>query len=281
MVIAGILCLAMGLVYYFFTQDTPEGNFQELKEKGEVPLLKKDEASFSSVLKDYRVWILFFVYAACFGIELTVYGTMDDYLQNRFGLDRTFAGNLVLSFALMNIFARTLGGYFGDKFGNTKGVRGRVLFLAVMLGAEGLMLSFFSMTTSIAVGMVFLIAFSLTVQMAEGATFSVVPFINKKAIGSISGIVGAGGNVGAFLAALLLKSKSAVAESSALVKSNGLGEEAMKAAQTAASASAVSAGYFLIGGCILLAALLSLAIKFTGSKQVVTSNKLNVLLADK
>ena len=33
--------------------------------------------------------------------------------------------------------------------------------------------------------------------MAEGATFSVVPFINKKAIGSVSGIVGAGGNVGA------------------------------------------------------------------------------------
>ncbi len=281
MVIAGILCLAMGLVYYFFTQDTPEGNFQELKEKGEMPVLKKDEASFSSVLKDYRVWILFFVYAACFGIELTVYGTMDDYLQNRFGLDRTFAGNLVLSFALMNIFARTLGGYFGDKFGNTKGVRGRVLFLAVMLGAEGLMLSFFSMTTSIAVGMVFLIAFSLTVQMAEGATFSVVPFINKKAIGSISGIVGAGGNVGAFLAALLLKSKSAVAESSALIKSNGLGEEAMKAAQTAASATAVSAGYFLIGGFILLAALVSLAIKFTGSEEVVASKKLNVLLADK
>ena len=281
MVIAGILCFAMGLVYYFFTQDTPEGNFAELKEKGEMPVLKKDEASFASVLKDYRVWILFFVYAACFGIELTVYGTMDDYLQNRFGLERTFAGNLVLSFALMNIFARTLGGYFGDKFGNTKGVRGRVLFLAVMLGAEGLMLSFFSMTTSIAIGMVFLIAFSLTVQMAEGATFSVVPFINKKAIGSISGIVGAGGNVGAFLAAILLKSKSAVAESSALIQSKGLGEQAMKAAQTGASASAVSAGYFLIGGCILLAALVSLAIKFTSSEEVVASNKLNVLLADK
>ena len=281
MVIAGILCLTMGLVYYFFTQDTPEGNFQELKEKGEMPVLKKDEASFASVLKDYRVWILFFVYAACFGIELTVYGTMDDYLQNRFGLERTFAGNLVLSFALMNIFARTLGGYFGDKFGNTKAVRGRVLFLAVMLGAEGLMLSFFSMTTSIAIGMVFLIAFSLTVQMAEGATFSVVPFINKKAIGSISGIVGAGGNVGAFLAAILLKSKSAVAESSALIQSKGLGEQAMKAAQTGASASAVSAGYFLIGGCILLAGFVSLAIKFTSSEEVVASNKLNVLLADK
>jgi len=50
----------------------------------------------------------------------------------------------------------------------------------------------------------------------QGATFSVVPFVNKKAIGSISGIVGAGGNVGAFLAAILLKSKSAVAEKAAI-----------------------------------------------------------------
>ncbi len=262
MVIAGVICFTMGVVYYFFTQDTPEGNFKELKATGQMPLLKKDEVSFANTLKDYRVWILFFVYAACFGIELTVYGTMDDYLQNRFGLDRSTAGNLVLSFALMNIFARTLGGYFGDLFGKLKGLRGRVIFLALILAAEGAMLSIFSITTSLVVGMIFLIAFSLTVQMAEGATFSVVPFINRKAIGSISGIVGAGGNVGAFLAAMLLKSKSAVAESAAIAANSTLGEEAIKAAQTSAAASAVSSGYFLIGGFIVGAAVLSLAIKF-------------------
>lgn len=263
MVIAGIVAMIMGLVYYFFTQDTPEGNFAELKKDGKMPTLKKDEASFMTVLKDYRVWILFIVYAACFGMELTVYGTMDDYLQNTFGLTRSTAGNLVLSFALMNIFARTLGGFFGDRFGRLKGLRGRVLFLTVILATEGFMLSIFSMTTSLAIGMVFLIAFSLTVQMAEGVTFSVVPFINKKAIGSISGIVGAGGNVGAFLAAMFLKSKSAVAETTALAANSHLGEEAMKAAQSAAAASAVSSGYFIIGGFVVVGALTTLAIKFS------------------
>tara|TARA_R110000868_G_scaffold34421_1_gene124339 strand:+ start:41207 stop:42613 length:1407 start_codon:yes stop_codon:yes gene_type:complete len=281
MVIAGVLCFVMGVVYYFFTKDTPEGNFKELKTAGQMPVFKKDEVSFLSTLKDYRVWILFLVYAACFGIELTVYGTMDDYLQNRFGLGRTFAGNLVLSFALMNIFARTLGGYFGDMFGNKNGLRGRVIFLAIILAAEGVMLSIFSTTTSLVLGMVFLIAFSLTVQMAEGATFSVVPFINKKAIGSISGIVGAGGNVGAFLAALLLKSKSAVAESTAITANSDLGEQAVKTAQTIASASAVSSGYFVIGGVIVLAAVLSLTIKFTTADEVVTAEKTVMQLADK
>ncbi|WP_373518581.1 MFS transporter [Pricia sp.] len=263
MVIAGIITMLMGLVYYFFTQDTPEGNFAQLKSEGKMPNFKKDEESFLSVLKDYRVWILFIVYAACFGMELTVYGTMDDYLQNTFGLTRSSAGNLVLSFALINIFARTLGGFFGDRFGKLKGLRGRVLFLTVILAAEGFMLSIFSMTTSLAIGMLFLIGFSLTVQMAEGATFSVVPFINKKAIGSISGIVGAGGNVGAFLAAMFLKSKSALAETTALAATSNLGEQAMKAAQSAAAASAVSNGYFIIGGCVVVSALTSLAIKFS------------------
>ena len=263
MVIAGIIAMLMGLVYYFFTQDTPEGNFAKLREEGRMPTFKKDEETFLSVLKDYRVWILFIVYAACFGIELTVYGTMDDYLQNTFGLTRSTAGNLVLSFALMNIFARTLGGFFGDRFGKMKGLRGRVLFLTLILMAEGIMLSVFSTATSLALGMVFLILFSLTVQMAEGATFSVVPFINKKAIGSISGIVGAGGNVGAFLAAMFLKSKSAVAETTALTANASLGEEAMQAAQSAAAASAVSSGYFMIGGFVLITAFTTLAIKFS------------------
>ena len=125
------------------------------------------------------------------------------------------------------------------------------------------MLSIFSTTTSLAVGMVFLIAFSITVQMAEGATFSVVPFINKKAIGSISGIVGAGGNVGAFLAAMFLKSKSAFAETNALAANASLGEEAMKAAQSVAAANAVSNGYFIIGGFVVISAMTTLAIKFS------------------
>ncbi|NOR61459.1 MAG: MFS transporter, partial [Rhodobacteraceae bacterium] len=50
-----------------------------------------------------------------------------------------------------------------------------------------------------------LIVFSLFTQMAEGATYSVVPFINKKALGAVAGVVGAGGNAGAVAAGFLFK----------------------------------------------------------------------------
>lgn len=263
MIIAGVICFAMGIIYYFFTKDTPNGNFNELKANGSMPKAKKDQVSFREVLKDYRVWILFLVYAACFGIELTVYGTMDDYLQNTFQLSRSMAGNIVLSFALMNIFARTLGGALGDRFGKLKGLRGRVLFLVLILAIEGAMLCTFSSITYLPLAIIFLIAFSLSVQMAEGATFSVVPFINKKAIGSISGIVGAGGNVGAFLAAMLLKSKSAGAEKLAILAHAGESQDSVSAAQALASSAAVSSGFLVIGIVIICTSVLALAIKFS------------------
>ncbi len=280
MVIAGIICFLMGLVYYFFTQDTPKGNFKDLEFAKHGSTKKNDKIKFLTVLKDYRIWILFLVYAACFGIELTVYGTMDDYLQNTFQLERITAGNIVLSFALMNIFARTLGGFFGDKFGKLKGLRGRVLFLSFILTTQGIMLITFSWSTSLIFGFIFLILFSLSVQMAEGATFSVVPFINKKAIGVVSGIVGAGGNVGAFFAALLLKSKSAVAEKAAIAANQGLGEEVVKAAQSVASSSAVSQGYLLIGFIVVATGMLSLAIRFSTKSEKEANTELTKSLGE-
>ena len=64
----------------------------------------------------------------------------------------------------------------------------------------------FSQQTVLPIAIATLILFSLCVQMSEGATYSVVPFINKKALGAVAGIVGAGGNAGAVAAGFLFKS---------------------------------------------------------------------------
>jgi len=45
-----------------------------------------------------------------------------------------------------------------------------------------------------------MICFSLTVQMAEGLHFGVVPYVSRPALGIVSGMVGAGGNLGSVIA---------------------------------------------------------------------------------
>ena len=70
---------------------------------------------------------------------------------------------------------------------------------------EGIALMIFSQMNVLFLAIPMLIIFSLFTQMAEGATYSVVPFINKKALGAVAGVVGAGGNAGAVAAGFLFK----------------------------------------------------------------------------
>jgi NNP family nitrate/nitrite transporter-like MFS transporter len=202
---AGLVCLLTGVAYYFLTQDAPQGNFRELRATGKLPDAKKSNGQFLAACKDPRVWALFVVYAACFGVELTINNVAALYFTDYFGLGMKSAGLVAASFGLMNLFARTLGGVFGDRCGMRWGLRGRVFWLFVALFCEGLALMLFSQMRVMALALPALILFSLFVQMSEGATFSVVPFVNKNALGAVSGIVGAGGNAGAVAAGFLFK----------------------------------------------------------------------------
>ena len=115
---------------------------------------------------------------------------------------------------------------------------------------EGVILASFSQITYFPIAIVVLILFSLSVQMAEGATFTVVPFINKKCVGSVSGIVGAGGNAGAVLAGLLLKSQN-------------------KAATAAGQSEAVgiSNSFLILGGLIIFAGIATALVRFSAADE--------------
>ncbi len=208
MVVAGAVCFLTGIAYYFFTTDLPNGNFKELREKGEIRSSEKSNGTFWLAAKDRRVWALFVVYAACFGVELTINNIAALYYMDYFDLGLKTAGLVAGLFGLMNIFARTTGGIIGDRFGQRSGLRGRVKWLFMALAVEGCALILFSQMTILPVAIGTMIVFSLFTQMSEGATYSVVPFINKKALGSVSGIVGAGGNMGAVGAGFLFRSEA-------------------------------------------------------------------------
>ncbi|MBV1865279.1 MAG: MFS transporter [Rhodobacteraceae bacterium] len=205
MVAVGIVIFIIGIAYFFATKDAPDGNYADLRAKGMMPEKTKVTGAYFKAMLDYRVWVLFLIYGACFGIELTVNNTAALYFYDYFDVNLVTAGAIAASFGLMNIFARTLGGIFGDNFGAMWGLRGRSFWLFIVLLGEGIALMIFSRMNVLFLAIPMLIIFSLFTQMAEGATYSVVPFINKKALGAVAGVVGAGGNAGAVAAGFLFK----------------------------------------------------------------------------
>ena len=211
MVFPGVALFLMGIAYYRLTQDTPDG---------EARLSKTQEGSakgaFLEAARDHRVWALFLVYGACFGVELTMHNIAALYYHDRFGLSIATAGLIAGLFGLMNLFARTLGGVFGDLAGLRFGLRGRTLFLGTVLLLEGLALAVFSQMAVLPIAILSMLVFSLFVQMSEGATYSVVPFINRRALGAVAGIVGAGGNAGAVAAGFLFRMESLATEQALL-----------------------------------------------------------------
>lgn len=55
-------------------------------------------------------WLLFWQYAACFGVELTINNVAASYFSDEFDLSTSKAGIVASLFGLMNLFARSLGG---------------------------------------------------------------------------------------------------------------------------------------------------------------------------
>jgi NNP family nitrate/nitrite transporter-like MFS transporter len=210
----GVMCAAVGVAYYFFTQDTPEGNFADLRTAGKLTR-RSTRGGFLEACRDHRVWALFVAYACCFGIEITMENVIVLYLLDYFDYFKQMdaahalkvAGLFASFFGLMNIFARSLGGLIGDKCGNRWGLSGRVKWLFVALFCEGVALLVFSQATTLMIAIPLLILFGLFVKMSNGATYAVVPFVNPRALGAVAGIVGAGGNAGAVLAGFLLKAE--------------------------------------------------------------------------
>jgi NNP family nitrate/nitrite transporter-like MFS transporter len=89
------------------------------------------------------------------------------------------------SFGVLAIFARSLGGYLGDRAGRRFGLDGRGRFLTAMLLAEGIGLIAFSRMNAVVPAAITLVAFGLFVHIAAGATYSVVPFIKPNGVGSV------------------------------------------------------------------------------------------------
>lgn len=202
--------LAMPLVawlYWRFGQDCPQGNFAQLRAQGILVGSGKKGGWRSLVAagRNYRVWMLFVAYAACFGVEVFMHNVAAVYYVDHFHLSLEGAGVAAGSFGLLAIVARPLGGWLSDLAASWRGLSVRSMLLFVLIAGEGVSLLVFSRADQAVPAVVAMLLFGLFTHMACGAAYALVPFINRDALGGVAGIVGAGGNVGAVAAGFLLK----------------------------------------------------------------------------
>ena len=207
MVVPGVMMLVVAVLYWRCTQDTPDGNFAELRARGitELGTKKGGLGVFRQAAGNYRVWMLATCYAAGFGVEIFIHGVAASYYVDRFGLSLTSAGLAAGSFGLLALFARALGGIFSDRVARTRGLDGRVWLLCGLMVGEGIGLLAFSSMGTAGSAILAMLAFGMFTHMSCGSIYALVPFVDRKALGGVCGIIGAGGNIGAVAAGFLLK----------------------------------------------------------------------------
>mmetsp|Transcript_25176 Transcript_25176/g.58971 ORF Transcript_25176/g.58971 Transcript_25176/m.58971 type:complete len:483 (+) Transcript_25176:319-1767(+) len=195
-VVPAVVAFGTGVMIYFVSDDSPKGNYSELKKQGQMADISA-AASFRQGALNFNTWILFIQYACCFGVELTMNNAAALYFKDQFGQTTETAAAIASIFGFMNLFARGLGGFLSDTGNKHMGMKGRIIAQTFCLVMEGALVLVFAQTQSLGAAIAVMVFFSLFVQAAEGTSYGIVPYIDPPATGSISGIVGAGGNTGA------------------------------------------------------------------------------------
>lgn len=170
------------------------------------------------VIANPLTWLPAAAYAITFGFELAIDAYLANILYVRYK-SRTFgqkkAGYIASIFGLLNVFARPLGGYVSDIAYRRFGVRGKkylTLACAFVQGVLCIGLGFYidsGPDASLGAFVAFVIVIAIWNEAGNGANFALVPHCNPNSNGFMSGIVGAAGNVGGILFAVIFRFEGA------------------------------------------------------------------------
>jgi MFS transporter, NNP family, nitrate/nitrite transporter len=156
----------------------------------------KSLAQVLEPLKDSRCWLLSTFYFLTFGgfVAMSVY--LPTFLTDMFLLTPQDAGRRTAGFVLLATAMRPLGGWLADRIGGRTILQYVFPFtaaMAVLLALPGII-----PFTIGALGM------AAAIGLGNGAVFKLVPEYFPKAVGSVTGIVGAAGGLGGFFPPLVL-----------------------------------------------------------------------------
>jgi len=202
MLIPSCIYVVLAAWIYTCSQDMPgsSGRFN-------VTMLGKSSragpATYINCLKDYRVFLMIFQYGACFGCELVMNTVLALHFSDNFDVKPAIAGAMALTFGAMNLFARSLGGILSDWMNTRWAMCGRLWAHFIALFGQALALFLFGFMTKelgVTPAILVLALFSIFVNMAEGTSYGIVPYMIPQELAVVSAMVGAGGTLGAPIA---------------------------------------------------------------------------------
>ncbi len=159
-----------------------------------LPLLRNDLIPEDDKYSFNCIAALNTTYFANFGAELAVVSMLPVFFEDTFAISPAEAGLVASSFAVVNLFARPLGGILSDSFTSRRTIM-LLFLLGISMGFFGM--SLIDETWPLVSAVAITVLCSLFVQGGEGATFAIIPLIKKRMTGKVAGMVGAYGNVGA------------------------------------------------------------------------------------
>jgi len=148
------------------------------------------------VLRSKNSWILSLFYFLTFGgfVAMSIY--LPTLLTDLFKLSPKDAGMRTAGFVLLATLMRPIGGVLSDRIGGR-----RLLLVVFPLTAAMSLLMTSSDITFFTIGALTVAA---SIGLGNGAVFKLVPEYYPTAVGSITGLVGAGGGLGGFFPPLVL-----------------------------------------------------------------------------
>jgi len=190
--------------------ETVTGEVQVIDEFRHEVVQKPSGKEILKVLFSLQTLTLMCAYICSFGGELAINSILGTYyLKNFPALGQTLSGRWAAMFGLLNIVTRPAGGFAAD-----------LIFRATnhSLWAKKLWIHFLGVMTGIflivigqldphnldtMIGLIALMAIFL--EAGNGANFALVPHVHPHANGIVSGFVGAAGNLGGIIFAIIFR----------------------------------------------------------------------------
>ncbi|HEX6987230.1 MAG TPA: MFS transporter, partial [Planctomycetaceae bacterium] len=153
-------------------------------------------ADFVAPLRDPKSWTLSLYYFLTFGgfVAMAVY--LPIFLTDMFGLTPTEAGLRTAGFVALATLMRPIGGSLADRVGGR-----RILLWVFPATAVAAIFMACPMMTTFTIGA---LGMAAAIGLGNGAVFKLVPEAFPKAVGSVTGLVGAAGGLGGFFPPLAL-----------------------------------------------------------------------------